>query len=471
MALVLVFALAAWQRFALPLTPIADPDFWGYLSPALRKLIGSEFGHTQGRNFLYPGLLYLLLRASGDFRAITITLGIAAGGMFLLTWRRLRVFVPESLVSLRLHDGLGLVGAATYLLAAETTRIETQLRPEAVCGFLLSLNLYFTLQFIYYSFISERRTAALVYGSASVLSLLFLASARPSFWFTAIVVMVPLAAFFVRRNWWPQKIGLAVATVLSGMLVLWPEHVLSRNDEVSQTFLPTMLFVIHADLIRDQMAADLKENASLPFARDWLERVYTALNAEIVKSEIKYPGHYPSLKFDPEYLWFEPGSISTQLHREFGHNVSALCAFYRFYYWRTWQYQPLRQLQKVTSQFSIYYFPKCPATARLLSTGRNVPSFGRGLSKNFDFIAGGGRFHGTNGFAGTKRAHCGTAAPCSNRVDRSRARLSTLARGSNDSQRIHFLEIRSPETIEMVGRFSPVWLRLQRLQLSRRGYC
>src|SRR4029453_14753813 len=135
----------------------------------------------------------------------------------------------------------------------------------------------------------------------------------------------------------------------------------SRNDEVSQTFLPTMLFVIHADLIRDQMAADLKENASLPFARDWLERLYTALNAEIAKSEIKYPGHYPSLKFDPEYLWFERGSISTQLHREFGHNVSALCAFYRFYYWRTWRYQPLRQLQKITSQFSIYYFPKCPA--------------------------------------------------------------------------------------------------------------
>ena len=68
------------------------------------------------------------------------------------------------------------------------------------------------------------------------MSLLFLASARPSFWFIAIVVMVPLAAFFVRAKLVAAKIGLAVATVLSGMLVLWPEHVLSRNDEVSQTF-------------------------------------------------------------------------------------------------------------------------------------------------------------------------------------------------------------------------------------------
>src|SRR5437879_8729938 len=54
-----IFAWAVWQRFKLPLDPIADPDTWGYLSPALRKLTGAEFGHSQGRNFLYPGFLYL----------------------------------------------------------------------------------------------------------------------------------------------------------------------------------------------------------------------------------------------------------------------------------------------------------------------------------------------------------------------------------------------------------------------------
>jgi len=91
----------------------------------------------------------------------------------------------------------------------------------------------------------------------------------------------------------------------------------------------------------------------------------SALNSEIAKSETKYPGHYPSLKFDPEYLWFDPSSITTQLRREFGSNVSALCAFYRFYYWRTWQCRPLCALQKVARQFSIYYFPKCPAYSQM----------------------------------------------------------------------------------------------------------
>jgi hypothetical protein len=363
-ALALVFICAVWQRFKLPLDPIADPDTFGYLSPALRKLTGAEFGHSQGRNFLYPGFLYLVLRCFGDFRAIAIVqhlLGVVAGGVFLLTWQRLRAFVPNSLINPSLHRALGLAGAAIYLLAADTIRTETQLRPESVCAFLIGVSLYFTIQFIYYCFVEHRRTVALVCGIVSVFSSLLLASARPNLCFIVIVVMLPVAVFFVRRNWWRQKIALGIAIALTAMLVLWPERILSRKDGASQTFLPTMLFVIHADLIRDQMAEDLKENARLPYSRQWLERVYAALKSEIAKSQTKYPGHYPSLNFDPEYLWFDPNSISTQLSREFGNNISGRCAFYRFYYWRTWQHRPFHALEKIARQLSIYYFPKCPA--------------------------------------------------------------------------------------------------------------
>src|SRR5206468_3626717 len=130
-----LFAFAAWQRFSLPLEPIADPDTWGYLSPALRKLIGAEFGHTDGRNFIYPGFVFLLLRVFGDFRAITIAqhfLGLLAGGILLLAWRRARVLVSDSRVRPGVYDGLGLLAAAIYLLASEPIRFETQLRPEGV---------------------------------------------------------------------------------------------------------------------------------------------------------------------------------------------------------------------------------------------------------------------------------------------------------------------------------------------------
>src|SRR5438270_10929537 len=81
-----LFALAAWQRFSLPLDPIADPDTWGYLAPALRKLLGAEFGHTYGRNFVYPAFVFSILRVFADFRAILIAqhlLGLLAGGLLL----------------------------------------------------------------------------------------------------------------------------------------------------------------------------------------------------------------------------------------------------------------------------------------------------------------------------------------------------------------------------------------------------
>src|SRR4026208_2233 len=123
--LALVFAGAIWQRFKLPLDPIADPDTWGYLSPALRKLTGAEFGHTNGRNFIYPGFLYLLLRVFRDFRAITVAqpfLGLLAGGILVLTWRRARVFVPNPRVGHAVQAGLGLLAAAIFLLASEPIR-------------------------------------------------------------------------------------------------------------------------------------------------------------------------------------------------------------------------------------------------------------------------------------------------------------------------------------------------------------
>ena len=136
-----------WLRFSLPLDPIADPDTWGYLAPALQKLTGSGFGH-EGRNFVYPGFLFLLLRLFGDFRAITITqhlLGLAAGSFLLVTWRRVRTFVEASRLNAGTRDFLGLIAAAIFFLAGEPIRTEMQIRPEGVCAFVLSLNLWFAV--------------------------------------------------------------------------------------------------------------------------------------------------------------------------------------------------------------------------------------------------------------------------------------------------------------------------------------
>jgi hypothetical protein len=367
-----LFAWAAWQRFSLPLDPVIDPDTWGYLAPALRKLIGAEFGHTSGRNFIYPGFVFLLLRVFGDFRAITIAqhfLGLLAGGILLLTWRRARVLVSDSRVHPAVHDGLGLLAASIFLLANNPIRFETQLRPEGVTAFLISVNLYVVIQFTACYYVEGRRSASVMYGIATVFSSILLASAKPSFWLASIVILIPVAMFFVQRGFIWQKTALAAGAIASAALLLLPEHFLNRNDEASQTFLPTTLFVIHADLIRDQMADDLRRDANVPYPREWIERVREALSAEIERSVMAWPSHFSILGFDPDYLKYNRSSIAAQLRREFGENIPALCAFYRFYYWRIWRQRPLLVLKKIARQMAIFYGPICPA----YNYGKSLP--------------------------------------------------------------------------------------------------
>ncbi|MEY2501619.1 MAG: hypothetical protein QOI07_1953 [Verrucomicrobiota bacterium] len=362
-----LFAVAAWQRFALPLDPIADSDVWGYLAPALRKLVGAEFGHTYGRNFVYPAFLFSLLRVFQDFRTIVIAqhlLGLLAVVLFLFTWRRTRVFVPDSRLNLAFHDGLGLLATPILLLGAEPIRAEMQLRPEGVCAFLVSLNLYFAIHFMACCFVEERPRASVGHGIGTVFTAVLLASAKPSFGLLALVAIVPVTILFFRRGWFREKIALGIGAIVGAALLLVPEYFLARDDEQARPFVPAMLFVNHADLIRDQMADDLQRGASVPYSREWLERVHAALRTEIAKSFTARPGHYWSFGFDPDYLMYNPGSIVAQLRREFGNNGPDPSAFYRFYYWRIWQRRPLAVASKIRTQMTVFYAAMCPVYNR-----------------------------------------------------------------------------------------------------------
>src|SRR6266513_5990797 len=107
-----LFAAAAQKRFSLPQDPLAGDH--GYLWPALMKLSGGAFAHIQGLNFLYPGMIYLILRTCADFRAISVIqhlLGLIAGGLFLATWSRLADFFPKPRLNRVAHETIGLFGA------------------------------------------------------------------------------------------------------------------------------------------------------------------------------------------------------------------------------------------------------------------------------------------------------------------------------------------------------------------------
>jgi len=360
-AVAVVFAWAAWLRFRIPLDPIVVPN---YVTPALKKLSGGEFGHIHlERTIIYPGFVYLLVRIFGDFRAITIAqnlLGLSAGAVFLLTWKRIRDFIPHPGLPYSVYRWFGLLAVAIYLLSGGPLLFERDIRPEGIGGFLVSINLYLVIQFSACCFLERRQTATVACGIAVVFSSILLASVKPSFRLNALVALLPVAIFLFQSGWLWQKTALAGGATVAVALLVLPSHFLIRR-RVDECYLPTQLFVIHANLIRDQMRADLESGAKVPYPREWLRRVHSALATEISKSSAAGPHYYSTLGFNPDYLMWNQTSIVRQLDQEFGHNISGLCAFYRFYYWRVWRQRPLLVVKKIAGQLAIFYAPKCPA--------------------------------------------------------------------------------------------------------------
>jgi hypothetical protein len=166
------------------------------------------------------------------------------------------------------------------------------------------------------------------------------------------------------RNPLRQKIALALGIALSAAMVAVPEHFLSRGDERSRLFLPTNLFVVHADLIRDQMAADVASGAILPYEARLLDKIQKQLAVEIEKSAAAEGSHFPSLGFSPDYLMYDPTSIAEQVAQEFNYDVPATTSFYDFCYLRTWQQRPLGMLKKIGRQIALFYAPVSPVYDR-----------------------------------------------------------------------------------------------------------
>jgi hypothetical protein len=279
-----------------------------------------------------------------------------------MTWHGVRRFIATSPFGDHAHTMLGLILLAVFLLAGEPMGAEMELRPEGICAFLLSLNLYCAFEFLARTFIF--RKAAVAWGIATGASAILLFSLKPSFVFLALVPLLPIAIFLVTRNPVRPKIALALGLASAAAILVLPEYFLGRGDELSRRFLPTTLFVIHADLIRDQMAADVQHHAIVPYRLDWLERMQKQLAAEIAKSASTEGWRFPSLGFSPDTLMYGPNSIAEQLSTEFNDDISALTSFYRFYYWRSWQHRPLDMLRKIARQIALFYTSPSPVYDR-----------------------------------------------------------------------------------------------------------
>ncbi len=389
-SLLMILRSAGEARGVWPHWPIADPDTWGYLHPALAKLNGGAFEHTDGRNFVYPGFLYLLLRATADFRTITLvqhTLGLATGVLLWTAWRQWRAWFRASRLPAWADAALGLGMVACYGRSASVIHFEMQIRPEGVFPFVAAGQLCLWLEFVRAWWGDVRRPdRAAVFAGASLFAAALAYQIKPSYGLAVGVAALPVAwavAFPWRGNRQPRRrlLGAAVVAGLAALvLFVLPERAFNKADPNTRLFLPETLLTVHATVIRDQLLADVRDHAETPFDADWLAHVADRLDHEVRVAAEPAQKPYPTLGINPDHLLYSGDSFCRWL---FDNNLRRqIVAFSFYYYQRAWTHHPGAMLANVGRQLRVFYAAPCPAfwLARKLKVERYYNKTGDAFS-------------------------------------------------------------------------------------------
>jgi hypothetical protein len=362
----LLFAWAAWKRFSLPQDPLAVFD--AYLLPALVKLSSGAFTRVQGLtneglNFLYPGIIYLILRTCRDFRAISViqhSLGLIAGGLFLAAWSKLADFFPRPCVNRVVHEAIGLLGAAIYLLSSAPVFFEMNIRADSICMFFEILIFWLIIQFFYYRVISPNARKAVIYGTAVAVTAFLLALLKPSFTLMALFVATPVILLTLNAEGkFTEKVVFFVTAVSIMVALTLTERYLRRNDQSGKIYLAQTLFVFHAKIIYAQMAADLKNGQTNIYSRKWLGAACADLGREIERTHILYPQRFPVLGFEPDLLMFGADPLLGRWQHQLGDEP--FLRFLNYWYWHSLSNRPLAFAEKAADQLEVFYSTNCPA--------------------------------------------------------------------------------------------------------------
>lgn len=351
-ALAFIFGWAAYARFRLPPWPFADPDTLGYLQPAVSKLSGGSFVQVNGRNFLYPGFLLLILWTGCSFAAITVVqhlIGLATGSLLLTCWKQTPAFIRYC--SIPVHNALGIGLVALYLLARHPIEYEHQLRPEAITPFFAILNILLTLLFFKYN----RNKPALVLAAAVLINSVVLVTLKSSFGLSVLFSVIPVLIILGRRSTSKVQFAAIIAVGIAAVLLMSTlENRFGRNDPQTRGFVPVSMFAIHANLIVRQMDQDIVHGRCGDYDCKWLREVNAALHDEIDGASIAATNSYPSLGFNPDNLLYN-GLPQRWTAEFFNNQPDKLVRFCGYYYCRTLVHHPNWISGKILRQLGIFY--------------------------------------------------------------------------------------------------------------------
>ena len=345
------------QRSGLPAVPLLTPDSWGYLNPALSWLGGAGFQQTDGRAWLYPAILSLILRAGGDFSSIVRVqqlLGLASAP---LLWFGLRVwlslFPKRTAVCHGLAVLLGAPTAAIYLLNTTQVRFEMTIQPEGVLAFFVLTYLVFALAYIRMRWVSRKALPTTGFGAATLLTSYCVLLLKPSWGFALVPsFLLLIAGIFGGGSRSLRWIPTFAAVVATGGLFILPHLLGFRTDVGSRTFLPFTLVSIHAAQILQNAEKEHLIAETDPSSADQEGRFYQELKQAWNEAR-KVPLGCPTLGFAPDYIMYTKdffGGFATE-QKLTDSELIRLC--YATYF-KTWMESPGAMLAKIGKELRMF---------------------------------------------------------------------------------------------------------------------
>ena len=369
LALLAVLAAAWWERSAMPPAPIADPDTWGYLNPALSWLSGLGFQQTDGRDWLYPALLALFLKTTGAFAGIVLWqkfLAIASGILMATTWRCWVSTLPLQRRMLFLASLAGALPICVQLLNPQSILFEMSIRPEAVLSFFAYAQLACLMGYYKSRWPSPDRREdgkstrdllSIAFGAAAIVLAYACFLLKPSWLLAFVITSVPVfAGVFGRGPSRKTRLLAPVLGVIFSLLILWvPSAVFFIKDSASLTLLPDALFAVHARLIDRTLDAKLAALSDADPEKAKLQALVTVL-----KSELQAAGAanaYEKLGFNPDYL-MHSAALTNAIYRYTGNDDQKFKVFCISCYEDAALHHPWDFGRKISVQFTHFLFPR-----------------------------------------------------------------------------------------------------------------
>ncbi|EDY20562.1 hypothetical protein CfE428DRAFT_1759 [Chthoniobacter flavus Ellin428] len=359
LCVVLALAWKAWRVW--PRVPLADPDTWGYLNPALTWLSGQGFQQTDGRDWLYPTMLAMFLKTTGTFTGIAAWqkfLGLCSGIFMAITWRCWVSLLPFNRWVRFVLLLLGVWPIYVALVNQQTIFFAMSLRPESVLPLFVYAQLACVMGYCKYRWQTPRSNPAMLLGIAAIALAYGCLVLKPSWYFATITTSLPVAIGFfgralpLRVRLWTPILGVVAALAIFSL----PARFFVIRDGASVTLLPDALLCVHAEFVEHDLNAKLAAMPDSDPGKTRLRDFVGVLDSEIHNAKNQHKV-YEKLGFNADYL-MHSDTLSKAITVYAGDARGKFRKFCLNEYFSAVLHAPLAYTQKILRQFMHFVQPE-----------------------------------------------------------------------------------------------------------------